>query len=356
MITNEQDIDKYYKMLVEKNSNYEGVFFVGVKTTGIMCRPTCPAKKPLKENCEFFATAKEALLASYRPCKRCQPLSNPTKMSPEVKLLVEAIESNPERKWIDKDFDELSISANTARRQFKKQFGMTFIEYARSRRLGLAFKHIRNGDSIINAQLESGYDSSNGFRDAFSRTMGTVPNHSKQIKVLYCTWIETILGSMLAISDEESLLLLEFVDRKGLENEIKRLRIRLNATILPEKVAVLHQIEEELKLYFTGELTEFTTPVRYLGSDFQQKVWNELRKIPLGQTASYKELAEKINNPSACRAVARANGTNQLSILVPCHRVINSNGELGGYGGGLARKEWLIKHESNRSLKQNNFI
>ncbi|MEK4462615.1 bifunctional transcriptional activator/DNA repair enzyme protein Ada [Paenibacillus odorifer] len=356
MITNEQDIDKYYKMLVEKNSNYEGVFFVGVKTTGIMCRPTCPAKKPLKENCEFFATAKEALLASYRPCKRCQPLSNPTKMSPEVKLLVEAIESNPERKWTDKDFDELSISANTARRQFKKQFGMTFIEYARSRRLGLAFKHIRNGDSIINAQLESGYDSSNGFRDAFSRTMGTVPNHSKQIKVLYCTWIETILGSMLAISDEESLLLLEFVDRKGLENEIKRLRIRLNATILPEKVAVLHQIEEELKLYFTGELTEFTTPVRYLGSDFQQKVWNELRKIPLGQTASYKELAEKINNPSACRAVARANGTNQLSILVPCHRVINSNGELGGYGGGLARKEWLIKHESNRSLKENNFI
>lgn len=356
MITNEQDIDKYYKMLVEKNSNYEGVFFVGVKTTGIMCRPTCPAKKPLKENCEFFATAKEALLASYRPCKRCQPLSNPTKMSPEVKLLVEAIESNPERKWTDKDFDELSISANTARRQFKKQFGMTFIEYARSRRLGLAFKHIRNGDSIINAQLESGYDSSNGFRDAFSRTMGTVPNHSKQIKVLYCNWIETILGSMLAISDEESLLLLEFVDRKGLENEIKRLRIRLNATILPEKIAVLHQIEEELKLYFTGELTEFTTPVRYLGSDFQQKVWNELRKIPLGQTASYKELAEKINNPSACRAVARANGTNQLSILVPCHRVINSNGELGGYGGGLARKEWLIKHESNRSLKQNNFI
>lgn len=356
MITNEQDINKYYKMLVEKNSNYEGVFFVGVKTTGIMCIPTCPAKKPLKENCEFFATAKEALLASYRPCKRCQPLSNPTKMSPEVKLLVEAIESNPERKWTDKDFDELSISANTARRQFKKQFGMTFIEYARSRRLGLAFKHIRNGDSIINAQLESGYDSSNGFRDAFSRTMGTVPNHSKQIKVLYCTWIETILGSMLTISDEESLLLLEFVDRKGLENEIKRLRTRLNATILPEKVAVLHQIEEELKLYFTGELTEFTTPVRYLGSDFQQKVWNELRKIPLGQTASYRELAEKINNPSACRAVARANGTNQLSILVPCHRVINSNGELGGYGGGLARKEWLIKHESNRSLNKNNFI
>jgi AraC family transcriptional regulator of adaptative response/methylated-DNA-[protein]-cysteine methyltransferase len=351
MITNKQQIDKYYEMLVEKNSNYEGVFFVGVKTTGIMCRPTCPAKKPYKENCEFFATAKEALLASYRPCKRCQPLSNPTKMSLEVKLLVKAIERNPERKWTDKDFDELSISANTARRQFKKQFGMTFIEYARSRRLGLAFKHIRNGNSIINVQLDSGYDSSNGFRDAFSRTMGTVPNHSKQIKVLYCTWIETILGSMLAISDEECLLLLEFVDRKGLENEIKKLRTRLNATILPEKVPVLVQIEEELNLYFEGQLTVFKSPIRYIGSDFQQKVWNELRRIPVGQTVSYKELAVNIGNSAACRAVARANGANQLSILVPCHRVINSTGELGGYGGGIARKEWLIHHENNLSSK-----
>lgn len=347
MITNPQEIDKYYEMLVEKNSNYEGVFFVGVKTTGIMCRPTCPAKKPHKQNCEFFATAKEALLASYRPCKRCQPLSNPTKMSPEVKMLVEAIENNPERKWTDKDFDELSISANTARRQFKKQFGMTFIEYARSRRLGLAFKHIRNGDSIINAQLGSGYDSGNGFRDAFSRTMGMVPNQSKQIKVLYCSWIETILGSMLAIADEECLLLLEFVDRKGLENEIKILRTRLNAALLPEKVAIHHQIEEELGLYFTGKLTEFATPIRYLGSDFQQSVWNELRRIPVGQTISYKGLAEKINRPSASRAVARSNGANQLSILVPCHRVINSSGELGGYGGGRARKEWLLQHEKN---------
>ena len=350
MITNQQEIDKYYEMLVEKNSNYEGVFFVGVKTTGIMCRPTCPAKKPYKQNCEFFATAKEALLASYRPCKRCQPLSNPTKMSPEVKLLVEAIESNPERKWTDKDFDELSISANTARRQFKKQYGMTFIEYARSRRLGLAFRHIRNGDSIINVQLESGYDSSNGFRDAFSRTMGNVPNLSKKIKVLYCVWIETILGSMLAISDEESLLLLEFVDRKGLENEIKRLRTRLNATLLPEKVSVLEQIEEEINQYFEGELTDFKTPIRYLGSEFQQRVWNELRKIPVGHTVSYKELAVNIYNPSACRAVARANGMNQLSIVVPCHRVINSNGELGGYGGGIARKEWLLNHEKSLSM------
>ncbi|MBC2130790.1 bifunctional transcriptional activator/DNA repair enzyme AdaA [Listeria innocua] len=345
MITNQRDIDKYYDMLVEKNSNYEGVFFVGVKTTGILCRPTCPAKKPLKENCEFFRTAKEALLASYRPCKRCEPLSNPTKLSPAVKLLVDAIEKNPEKKWTDKDFDELSISANTARRQFKKQFGMTFIEYARSRRLGLAFKHIRSGNSIINAQLDSGYESGNGFRDAFSKTMGDVPHKSKDITILYSAWLETKLGSMLAISDDDSLLLLEFVDRKGLETEIKKLRMRLNAAITPEKTVIIQQIEAELARYFNGELIDFKTPIRYIGSDFQQSVWNELRRIPVGETISYKSLAEKLGRPTASRAVARANGANQLSIIVPCHRVINTNGALGGYGGGLARKEWLIKHE-----------
>ncbi|MBF2599843.1 bifunctional transcriptional activator/DNA repair protein Ada [Listeria seeligeri] len=345
MITNERDIDKYYDMLVEKNSNYEGVFFVGVKTTGILCRPTCPAKKPLKANCEFFSTAKEALLASYRPCKRCEPLSNPTKMSPSVKLLVDAIEKNPEKKWTDKDFDGLSISANTARRQFQKQFGMTFIEYARSRRLGLAFKHIRNGDSIINAQIDSGYESGNGFRDAFSKTMGDVPHKTNGITILYSAWLETKLGSMLAISDDDHLLLLEFVDRKGLEMEIKKLRTRLKAAISPEKTDVIRQVEAELELYFDGELVNFKTPIRYIGSEFQQGVWDELRRIPMGETISYKVLAEKLGKPTASRAVARANGANQLSLIVPCHRVINSNGELGGYGGGLARKEWLIKHE-----------
>ncbi|MDD9368470.1 methylated-DNA--[protein]-cysteine S-methyltransferase, partial [Staphylococcus aureus] len=152
-------------------------------------------------------------------------------------------------------------------------------------------------------------------------------------------------GSMLAISDDDSLLLLEFVDRKGLETEIKKLRMRLNAAITPEKTVIIQQIEAELARYFNGELIDFKTPIRYIGSDFQQSVWNELRRIPVGETISYKRLAEKLGRPTASRAVARANGANQLSIIVPCHRVINTNGALGGYGGGLARKEWLIKHE-----------
>ncbi|HET7629516.1 MAG TPA: Ada metal-binding domain-containing protein, partial [Bacillales bacterium] len=129
--------NKYYKALLNKNSEYEGVFFVGVKTTGVFCRPTCPARKPKFANCEFFETAEAALLASFRPCKRCRPLSHPNQVSDLVRTLVEAVETNPEKRWKDRDFEALSVDASTARRQFKKRFGMTFVQYARARRMGL---------------------------------------------------------------------------------------------------------------------------------------------------------------------------------------------------------------------------
>ncbi len=166
---------KYYQALIAKKSEYEGVFYVGVKTTGVFCRPTCPARKPKLENCEFFETAQQALLASFRPCKRCRPLSHPNQVSALVQTLVEAVEREPEKRWKDKDFQELSVDATTARRQFKKRYGMTFVEYARARRMGLAMKKIRAGDAVIDAQLSTGYESSNGFRDAFSLIMGSAP-------------------------------------------------------------------------------------------------------------------------------------------------------------------------------------
>ncbi|WP_285767417.1 bifunctional transcriptional activator/DNA repair protein Ada [Peribacillus sp. SI8-4] len=346
MITDQRTIDTFYTMLVERNSNYEGTFYVGVRTTGVFCRPTCPAKKPKKENCEFFKTAKEATLASYRPCKRCQPLNTPSSLSPEVKKLVVAIEENPQKKWTDKDFDDLSISANTARRQFKKQFGMTFIEYARARRLGVAFNHIRNGKPFIYTQLDSGFESSNGFRDAFTRIMGAVPKRNKQVKLLTAKWIETKLGSMIAIADDTALFLLEFVDRRGLEKEIEKMRTKFSAAIIPGTNQILQHLEMELQEYFEGTRFSFQTPITdEIGSSFQIEVWRILRGIRPGSTISYKDLAREIGNPKAYRAVAGANGANQISILIPCHRVINTNGDLGGYGGGIQRKSWLLELE-----------
>lgn len=337
--------EEYYQALLNKDSKYDGIFYVGVKTTGIFCRPTCPARKPKFENCEFFVNAQQALLASFRPCQRCRPLSHPNHVSKLIQVLVDAVESNPGKRWKNKDFQELSVDASTARRQFKKRFGMTFVEYARARRMGIAMKIIREGKSVIETQLDMGYESSSGFRDAFSSIMGSAPTLLGQKVLLKAAWLDTNLGPMIAIVDEKALYLLEFVDRRGLEREIERLRRRLHAIILPGETEITNLIEKELNQYFKGELKEFKTPLHLLGSPFQKRVWKKLINIHYGKTCSYADLALSIGQPSAFRAVANANGANQIAIVIPCHRVINRNGEFGGYGGGLMRKKWLINHE-----------
>lgn len=340
---------EYYQALLNKDRHYEGVFYVGVTTTGVFCRPTCPARKPKFEHCEFFTSAQQALLASYRPCKRCRPLSHPHDVSPTIQKLVEAVEAQPEKRWTDADFAALSIHASTARRQFQQRFGMTFVAYARARRMGLAMEEIRLGRPVIDAQLSAGYESSSGFRDAFARFMGAAPTAlaTDKVRILKAAWIDTPLGPMVAVSDEEALYLLEFVDRRGLEREIERLRYQARAAIIPGVSKPLTSITDELRAYFDGQLISFQTPIHPMGTPFEQRVWEALGTIPLGETRSYAEIARQIGQPTAFRAVARANGANTLALMVPCHRVINTNGELGGYGGGLARKQWLLRHELN---------
>jgi AraC family transcriptional regulator of adaptative response/methylated-DNA-[protein]-cysteine methyltransferase len=336
--------------LLDRNAEYEELFFVGVRTTGVFCRPTCPARSPKRENCEFFADAEQALLASYRPCKRCRPLSLPDEASDVVRRLVDSVEREPEKRWRDADFDALDIHASTARRQFRKRFGMTFVAYARARRLGAALKTIRAGERVIDAQVGAGYESGSGFRDAFARIMGAPPA-DRSARALSATWLDTPLGAMVAVADENGLYLLEFVDRRGLEREIERLRARTKAGIVPGRTAPIERIETELAAYFDGRLARFETPLVRIGSPFQNAVWDALLAIPPGETRSYSALARAVGRPQAVRAAAAANGANPLAIVVPCHRAISADGALGGYGGGLARKQWLLDHEKRMATQ-----
>jgi AraC family transcriptional regulator of adaptative response/methylated-DNA-[protein]-cysteine methyltransferase len=338
------DDEAFYAAITQRNPEYDGVFYVGVRTTGVFCRPTCPARPPKRENCEFFKDAQEALLASYRPCKRCRPLSHPDETSEVVRQLIEAVEREPGRRWRNADFTAVNIHASTARRQFNKRFGMTFVEYARARRLGSAFKTIRSGQRVITAQLDAGYESGSGFRDAFSRIMGAPPG-SRSARALFAAWFDTPLGPMTAVGDEDALYLLEYVDRRGLERQIERLRARSRAGIVPGRTRPIEQVQSELAAYFAGKLTRFDTPLARIGTPFQKAVWEALLAIPPGETRSYADIARTIGRPEAVRAAAQANGANQIAIVVPCHRVVNGDGALGGYGGGLARKRWLLDHE-----------
>jgi AraC family transcriptional regulator of adaptative response/methylated-DNA-[protein]-cysteine methyltransferase len=167
-------------------------------------------------------------------------------------------------------------------------------------------------------------------------------SQDSQIKSLI---IDTPLGSMMAIADDEGIHILEFVDQKNLEASIQNLRGKTKSLIFPGENDPLLSIKKELCEYFDGSLQKFKTPLHLEGSEFQKNVWSALQKIPYGQTRSYAEIATTLNKPSAFRAVANANGANKIAIVIPCHRVINSDGKLGGYAGGISRKQWLLNHE-----------
>lgn len=198
---------------------------------------------------------------------------------------------------------------------------------------------------MIKVPFASGYGSESAFREAFFDIMAATPAASRSIKKLVASWIDTPLGSMLALGDDVELYLLEFLDRRGLEQEIKQLIKMLNASIILGSCPAILQVKNELKSYFKGDLKFFKTPYVRQGTPFQMSVWEELMKIPFGEKLSYGQLALALGKPTAFRAVAQANGANQLAIFCPCHRVINQSGHLGGYAGGLARKKWLLNHE-----------
>ncbi len=164
-------------------------------------------------------------------------------------------------------------------------------------------------------------------------------------RALFAAWLDTPLGPMVAIGDEAALYLLEYADRRGLERQIERLRVRAEAGVVPGRTGPIAQIERELAAYFDGSSMRFETPLARIGSAFQNAVWDALLAIPPGYTRSYAELAGAIGRPRAVRAAARANGANPFAIVIPCHRVINADGALCGYGGGLPRKRWLLEHE-----------
>jgi AraC family transcriptional regulator of adaptative response/methylated-DNA-[protein]-cysteine methyltransferase len=334
-----------YRALVNRDPSFEGIFFVGVRTTGIFCRPTCAAKKPARENVDFFATPSEALHGGYRPCLRCHPM-DPGKRPPKlIERLRAEVERAPDGRLTDKELAAIAIDPSTARRQFKRHYGMTFQAYYRARRLGLALREVRRGGRVDEAKNGSGFESASGFREAFTRIFGDPPTAAKSRAPMFAERIETPLGGMIAVADDEGLRLLEFADRRATEKELSILRKRLRTNIVPGEHPYLETIRSQLADYFSGRKLEFDIPLAPVGSAFQLRAWEILRSIPVGETRSYSWMARRLGDENARRAVGRANGTNMICIVIPCHRVIRANGTLCGYGGGLWRKKWLLDHE-----------
>lgn len=339
------DHDTLYQALLDRNAVYDGQAYVGVSTTGVFCRLTCPARKPKAENCTFYASVGECIESGYRACKRCHPLQPMASADPAIAALLAALDERPEYRWSESDIDRMGFDLSTVRRSFKRQFGMTFLEMARQRRLRDGFETISDGGKVIDAQLDAGFESASAFRASFSKLLGRAPGKLDSAPILFADWIETPLGPMITVCSKSQMHLLEFVDRKALKTELSKLDELAKGKVGIGKTQPGEQIRGELNAFFDGTSARFLTPLAYGGSAFAQSVWDELRLIPPGQTRSYSDIAKRIGRPSATRAVARANGANQIALVVPCHRVIGADGSLTGYGGGLWRKQKLLEIE-----------
>ncbi|WP_373974242.1 bifunctional transcriptional activator/DNA repair enzyme AdaA [Chitinibacter sp. SCUT-21] len=344
-INDEQQIATYYQALLDRSPEYVGSFFVGVKTTLVFCIATCRARKPKRENVEFYTQFKEALDAGYRPCKICRPTENAHLAPPLVEKALQLLRANPKEKVSDDQLRKLGISPEMLRRWFGQHYGMTFQAFQRMLRINTALEELKLGKRSTETAFTVGYESISGFGYTYKKVLGHSPMHSADAAVIVIQRLTTPLGPMFVCATEQGICLLEFVDRRMLETEFKDLQRLLKARIIAGENQHTRQAEQELAEYFAGHRQYFGVAIHTPGTDFQLSVWKALQGIPYGETVSYQTQADAIGKPLAVRAVASANGCNRIAIIVPCHRVIGKDGSLTGYGGGLERKRWLLEHE-----------
>lgn len=338
------------RAFLERDETYDGVFVTGVTTTGIFCRPSCSARKPRPEHVRFFGGVREALFAGFRPCRRCDPVNAHGGTPAWATALLDQIEREPDRRLHDEDLRARGLDPATVRRYFMRHYGMTFHAYARGRRLSGAFDQLRKGVTLDDVALGSGFESHSGFRDAFVRAFGEAPGRSRGADPVVVSWIESPLGPLVAGARAEGICLLEFSDRRMLATQIETVGRRFDAAVVPGDSPHFAPLRDELRDYFAGRLREFTVPVVAPGTPFQERVWAELCRIQYGETRSYEDLARAVGVPGAQRAVGHANGLNRVAIVIPCHRVVNKNGKLGGYGGLVWRKQALLDLERSGQL------
>jgi AraC family transcriptional regulator of adaptative response/methylated-DNA-[protein]-cysteine methyltransferase len=346
--------------LYARDASCDGLFYAAVTTTGVFCRPSCPARDPRPEHVQFYATAAEALVAGFRPCRRCRPLEQHGTTPAWMAELIGRVEGDPSVRISDAQLRAEGLDPAVVRRHFRESFGMTFQAYSRSRRLGAAFAALRSGASLDEIVFTHGWSSHSGFRDAFRKSTGSPPARAasngeaaapeRPADPITVTRIETPLGDMIAGVTGTAVCLLEYPDRRLVQAQLETLQRRLGRTTVAGDAPLLDALRRQLDEYFAGERRDFDLPLSYPGTPFQLRVWDALRSIPYGETRTYAEMARQIGAPGAARAVGHANGLNRIAIVIPCHRVVAAGGGLGGYGGGLWRKLRLLENEGAAPL------
>jgi AraC family transcriptional regulator of adaptative response/methylated-DNA-[protein]-cysteine methyltransferase len=346
--------DVYWQSVLAKDTGFNGIFVYGVRSTGIYCKPACPARRPRREQVAFFASPEEAETNGFRACLRCKPREGAA-LDPRVAMVLrvcQAIESQEEEGTVSLDTlgAELGLSPHHLQRTFKGITGITPRQYAAAHRLKQFKSRIKDGVDVTTAMYDAGFGSSSRLYEQASQKLGMTPatyrRRGKGMNINYTT-AESHLGRLLVAATERGVCSVQFGERDedleaALHAEYQSASIRRDATHLSALI-------EGLLRHLDGAQPDLALPLDLQATAFQLRVWEELRRIPYGTTLSYGKVAAAIGQPTATRAVASACAKNPVALITPCHRVIRESGELGGYRWGLKRKEQLLEREKTQS-------
>ncbi len=308
-----------YEALLNKDKAYLGLYYAAVKSTGVYCVLNCRCKKPLFENVEFYDSIEKCVSMGFRSCRVCNPLSsvlNLNKINGDAYNYLQWLEHEifPDKSYRRHNLKN-KATLTEAKKIFKEIFIISLGKYIRIKRI----IQIMNNSNI------------NVFK--------ILPNK------LILNYISTPLGEMISCHTDKGLHLLEFIDRLSLENELYMLSSELKGYFVFKENSFSIEVANQLKQYFNGERKQFSIKLSAIGTSFQKEVWNKLLEIEYGKTISYSQQAKLMGRPNHTRSVSTANGKNMISIIIPCHRVISIDGNLGGYGGGIKRKKYLLNLE-----------
>ncbi|MGD1216108.1 MAG: bifunctional DNA-binding transcriptional regulator/O6-methylguanine-DNA methyltransferase Ada [Terriglobales bacterium] len=351
--------DRRWQAVLDRDGSLDGTFVFAVSSTGIFCRPSCPAKRPRRDNVSFFDHALEAEQAGYRACLRCRPKAvdgNP--QSALVRAMCRYIEQHITDQHIIEDRLTLSLLAKEFRRSpfhlqrtFKSVLGVSPKAYIDACRLRQVKQNLQAGHSVTTALYAAGYGSSSRLYERTATQLGMTPEKYRRgavaavvrYTIVRYTLASSPLGRMLIAATDKGICAINFADSD--QQLVQGLIREFPFAVRRRDDAAMFQWRENLSRLIQGQETNPSLPLDIRATAFQRRVWECLQRIPRGETRSYSAVAKKIGMPKATRAVARACASNPVAVAIPCHRVIREDGELGGYRWGIERKEQLLAME-----------
>src|SRR2546427_5826929 len=339
---------KWWDAVLARDARRDGEFFFAVPSTGVYCRPSCPAKGPRRENVTFFRRPEQAEKAGFRACLRCRPKSagrNP--QTDTVKNVCRYIEQHlDEPVTLERLGAAFGQSPFHLQRTFKKALGITPRAYADSCRMNLLKHNLQTGQSVTHALYDAGYSSSSRLYERTASQLGMTPDKYRRGAIaatIRYTCTNSPLGRMLVAATDKGICAIQFANSdaellEGLKREFPFAARKKNDR-------TLHAWTQMLLQQMKGQTLNYPLPLDIRATAFQRRVWSYLQSIPFGDTRSYIEVAKAIGKPSASRAVARACATNPVAVAIPCHRVVRESGDLAGYRWGVERKQALLEME-----------